>query len=779
MALIGVEFFSLENENEGGLGVVHKSWLTPLKKESFWPQHIKQQHLFNKCLRKGEEPDEQWQLYKIKRIYFETDDLIKANAKIKKLQFTSDVGSEIEENQVTLKRKRQCPKRLQSSSSEEEEEEENDYCLQTKKLSSTILARPPLVQSLVQQKIIVPVNIGISHTFSSDDRDDLSDIISNRNESSDNLFNFENSDFDFVNFKCTDSEQVMGNNSSKFEESSNNSLWNSLRKWAISNVNVPLVAINSLLHILVPLHPELPLDVRTLLKTPSKINVKMMETGEFVYMGLQNAIEQHLTHNLNFVNSIINLTFNVDGLPLFKSSNTQLWPILGLIQNSNDKTPFPIGIFCGTSKSNPLSSFLEEFIEELSLLLKDGFYFNDILYRVTVHSFVCDAPARSYLKCIKSHSDINADLRNDDTFKSKQDEDHHIGNSPLLQLNIGLVTSFPIDYMHNVCLGVMRKLLQCWINGNFRVRLSANSVQTLSDKMVALHNFIPKEINRKPRPLRELARFKATEFRTFLLYLGPVLLYNVVDKAVYEHFLLLHSAIVILCSKRHISVLGHKTASQLLSIFVEHSEHLYGLEFLIYNVHCLIHLPEDVAMYGPLDKFSAFPFENFLGKLKRLIKSAKQPLIQLCKRLHEANLQISSEKENLLTSHLLEHCHGPTIPLISFCKQYKKIIFKNFMLSTYSFSQADCYCIINNKVIQIHNFVTHKDNSTSIIGKKFLSYSSLYTYPFNSRDLNIFKINDISSDVELWPITNVYCKTFVFPFKNCYVSFPILHTSQL
>lgn len=83
---------------------------------------------------------------------FFLDDLIKANAKIKKLQFTSDVGSEIEENQITLKRKRQYPKRLQSSS---EEEEENDNCLQTKKSSSTILARPPPVRSLVQQKIVV------------------------------------------------------------------------------------------------------------------------------------------------------------------------------------------------------------------------------------------------------------------------------------------------------------------------------------------------------------------------------------------------------------------------------------------------------------------------------------------------------------------------------------------------------------------------------------------------------------------------------------------------
>jgi len=73
------------------------------------------------------------------------DDLIKAN-KIRKLQFTSDIGSEIEENQVTLKRKRKCPKRLQSNS---EEEEENNNCLQTKKLSTAILARPPPVQPLL------------------------------------------------------------------------------------------------------------------------------------------------------------------------------------------------------------------------------------------------------------------------------------------------------------------------------------------------------------------------------------------------------------------------------------------------------------------------------------------------------------------------------------------------------------------------------------------------------------------------------------------------------
>jgi len=146
--------------------------------------------------------------------------------------------------------------------------------------------------------------------FSSDDHDNLSDVTNNRNESNDNLSDFENSYFNFIDFKYADFEQEMGNNFSQFEESSNNSSRDSLRKWTVSNANVPHAVINTLLQILAPFHPELSLDVRTLLKTPSKINVKSIETGEFVYMGLQNAIEQHLTRNRNFSDTIINLTFN-------------------------------------------------------------------------------------------------------------------------------------------------------------------------------------------------------------------------------------------------------------------------------------------------------------------------------------------------------------------------------------------------------------------------------------------------------------------------------------
>ncbi|KAJ8952617.1 hypothetical protein NQ314_007500 [Rhamnusium bicolor] len=61
---------------------------------------------------------------------------------------------------------------------------------------------------------------------------------------------------------------------------------------------------------------------------------------------------------------------------------------------------------------------------------------------------------------------------------------------------------------------------------------------------------IPLEFNRKPRSLDELQYWKATEYRTFLIYLGPLVLKDILDVAVYENFLAFHFSITILLSER-------------------------------------------------------------------------------------------------------------------------------------------------------------------------------------------------------------------------------------
>ncbi|XP_067620084.1 uncharacterized protein [Eurosta solidaginis] len=52
------------------------------------------------------------------------------------------------------------------------------------------------------------------------------------------------------------------------------------------------------------------------------------------------------------------------------------------------------------------------------------------------------------------------------------------------------------------------------------------------------------EFARKPRCFEEIKRWKAVEFRQFILYMGIFVLKDSVDANVYNHFLLLHAAYI-------------------------------------------------------------------------------------------------------------------------------------------------------------------------------------------------------------------------------------------
>lgn len=63
---IGVQF-----EEEGSLALVNELWITPRKREVFWPP-VKNQIQFDKLLKNSARPDEDtWKLYKISRCIFE------------------------------------------------------------------------------------------------------------------------------------------------------------------------------------------------------------------------------------------------------------------------------------------------------------------------------------------------------------------------------------------------------------------------------------------------------------------------------------------------------------------------------------------------------------------------------------------------------------------------------------------------------------------------------------------------------------------------------------
>ncbi len=76
-------------------------------------------------------------------------------------------------------------------------------------------------------------------------------------------------------------------------------------------------------------------------------------------------------------------------------------------------------------------------------------------------------------------------------------------------------------------------------------------------------------------------------------------------------------------------------AENLLKYFVSKSSELYGKEFIVYNVHSLIHLSKEAENFGCLDECSAFAYENYLQSLKKLIRNGRHLIEQIVKKLSE------------------------------------------------------------------------------------------------------------------------------------------------
>ncbi|VDP46578.1 unnamed protein product [Schistosoma mattheei] len=69
--------------------------------------------------------------------------------------------------------------------------------------------------------------------------------------------------------------------------------------------------------------------------------------------------------------------------------------------------------------------------------------------------------------------------------------------------------------------------------------------------------------------------------------------------------------------------------------FLKEYEWCYGSGNLVYNVHSLQHLPDDVRAHGPLDSFSAFPFESYMRQIKDSVHSGFAVANQAAQRYAE------------------------------------------------------------------------------------------------------------------------------------------------
>ena len=176
------------------------------------------------------------------------------------------------------------------------------------------------------------------------------------------------------------------------------SLSDNIANWAV-RFGISMVALTALLSILNLTHPNLPKDGRTLLKTKVHYDIQEKAGGNYHHFGILSSLRATLNKQVKILTEgmTIGLQINIDGLPLFKSSTLQLWPILGLLVTVPMKEPVVIGAYCGLKKPSSATEFLSDFVTELQEL-EAGFCFGDKNLKIELHTVVCDTPARASVK---------------------------------------------------------------------------------------------------------------------------------------------------------------------------------------------------------------------------------------------------------------------------------------------------------------------------------------------------------------------------------------------
>jgi len=352
--------------------------------------------------------------------------------------------------------------------------------------------------------------------------------------------------------------------------------------------------------------------------------------------------------------------------------------------------------------------------------------------------------------------------------------------------DVNIVDTFALDYMHLVCLGVVKKILTLSkgskdigrLNVNCQ-KLPINVIKHISTNLLSIKKCIPCDFSRKPRGFDELARWKATEFRQFLLYTGIIVIKSSVPKLIYENFLCLSVAMTIFLSPNlsHLSNL----AKSLMIDFVKDFGSLYGVHFISHNVHGLIHLIDDYEKFGCLDQIICFKFENYMGQLKKMVRKQDKPLQQVINRYNERCLKLDknmNEDNKIKPIFKMIHKEGPLLNVTS-SPQYRVLVLDKLIIKIHS--DADSFVGINVNgelsIVKIVNICFNTHTSTEVvIGRKFELLENMFEKPVESCKLGIYKISHFSKVLCVWDIDDIITKYVVSTTdQSVTVAIPIIH----
>jgi hypothetical protein len=418
---------------------------------------------------------------------------------------------------------------------------------------------------------------------------------------------------------------------------------------------LPCTALNDILKLLKPILPNLPIDYRTILNTPRNTKVKIVTPGKYIHFGLESGLIFKIKQ-LRLKDLELKLDFFIDGVSMHPSSkNKTFWIILARIHEVKNSI-IPIGLYNGPRKADDFDELLSSFIFELKNILDKKIEFDGNEVKVEMNNYCLDTPARAstlgiighsgYKSCVRCLCEgsreegrmlfkyVDSNKRTDEMFKNRNDQRFHVRDSLIeKELNIKMVSQFPLDFLHVVCLGTVRKIFIRLVGPN--KPMFPKSRAKIDEILEKINETLPSEIHRSLRDIKDVSTFKGHEWRLILLKLSPVLFKPTIPRKIYEHFLLLTCSFSILCDPDN-CIKFNRIAHSMLNKFNDELGELYDDSVYVPMVHQCIHFADEVLnQKKPCDKFSTWDFESYMTPLKDLIQGPRLPLSQIYRRITE------------------------------------------------------------------------------------------------------------------------------------------------
>jgi len=186
-----------------------------------------------------------------------------------------------------------------------------------------------------------------------------------------------------------------------------------------------------------------------------------------------------------------------------------------------------------------------------------------------------------------------------------------------------------------------------------------------------------------------------------------------------------------------------------------------------------MHLADDVKHAKmALSEISAFPFENCLGKIKRMIRGISNPVSQLVRRVSEQKACPEIIKINALYKKKFLIVNS-----VITCKT--KVDIKSIILHGFELNTSSPNNIVKLNSGNVFSIVRIKKKSHNIFfrGFKFKSITNAFKYPCNSANIGIMKLGRLSKRKKVISIDDVLkkCVFFIMAMSFMQLHYYIIH----